>query len=66
MKLIPCFRTFREAFRHPYISFFHLLVNGFSAIINKVNYNDSCMYKYSVDIIIFIVYDKVYAEVVYM
>ena len=28
-KLIPCFRTFREAFSHPYISVFHLLVNGF-------------------------------------
>ena len=28
-KLIPCFRTFREVFSHPYISFFHLLVNGF-------------------------------------
>ena len=28
-KLFPCFRTFREAFSHPYISFFHLLVNGF-------------------------------------
>ena len=24
--IIPCFRTFREAFSHPYISFFHLLV----------------------------------------
>ena len=24
---------FREAFSHPYISFFHLLVNGFSVII---------------------------------
>ena len=24
---------FREAFNHPYISFFHLLVNGFSVII---------------------------------
>ena len=29
VKLIPCFHTFREAFSHPYISFFHLLVNGF-------------------------------------
>ena len=27
-KLIPCFRTL--AISHPYISFFHLLVNGFS------------------------------------
>ena len=24
---------FREVFSHPYISFFHLLVNGFSVII---------------------------------
>ena len=24
---------FRDAFSHPYISFFHLLVNGFSVII---------------------------------
>ena len=24
---------FKEAFSHPYISFFHLLVNGFSVII---------------------------------
>ena len=31
-KLIPCSRTFREVFSHPYISFFHLLVNGFSVI----------------------------------
>ena len=28
-KLIPCFRTFIEVFSHPYISIFHLLVNGF-------------------------------------
>ena len=28
-KLIPCSRTFREVFSHPYISFFHLLVNVF-------------------------------------
>ena len=26
---------FREAFRHPYFSFFHLLVNGFSVTCNK-------------------------------
>ena len=26
-KVIPCFRTFREALNYPYISFFHLLVN---------------------------------------
>ena len=30
-KHIPCF--FREVFSHPYISLFHLLVNGFSVII---------------------------------
>ena len=32
-KLIPCSLVpvlFREVFSHPYISFFHLLVNGFS------------------------------------
>ena len=29
--LVPV--VFREAFSHPYISFFHLLVNGFSVII---------------------------------
>ena len=28
-KLIPYFRTFRRVFGYPYISFFHLLVNGF-------------------------------------
>ena len=28
-KLIPCFHTFIEVFSHPYISIFHLLVNGF-------------------------------------
>ena len=27
--LFPGFRTFREAFNHPYVSFFHLLVNVF-------------------------------------
>ena len=27
---------FREAFSHPYISFFHLLVNGFSVVIIKM------------------------------
>ena len=27
------FVLFREAISHPYISFFHLLVNGFSVII---------------------------------
>ena len=30
--LIPCPVLFREVFSHPYISFFHLLVNGISAI----------------------------------
>ena len=30
-KLIPCFR---EAFSHPYIPCFHLLVNGFSVTNN--------------------------------
>ena len=29
--LVPV--LFREVFSHPYISFFHLLVNGFSVII---------------------------------
>ena len=32
-KLIPCSQLFREVFSHPYISLFHLLVNGFSVII---------------------------------
>ena len=32
---------FREVFNHPYISLFHLLVNGFSV---------TCVYKCSVDI----------------
>ena len=27
---------FREAISHPYISFFHLLVNGFSVIFNSI------------------------------
>ena len=27
---------FREAFSHPYISFFHLLVNGFSVITKRL------------------------------
>ena len=29
---------FREAFSHPYISFYHLLVNGFSVIIYCIEY----------------------------
>ena len=29
---------FREVFSHPYISFFHLLVNGFSVIIIIINF----------------------------
>ena len=29
---------FREAISHPYISFFHLLVNGFSVIIMIINF----------------------------
>ena len=29
--LVPV--PFREVFSHPYISFFHLLVNGFSVIL---------------------------------
>ena len=33
-KLIPCSRTFREVFSHPYISFFHLLVNGFLLLVS--------------------------------
>ena len=33
--LVPV--LFREVFRHPYISFFHLLVNGFSVIIIIIN-----------------------------
>ena len=36
--LVPV--LFREVFSHPYISFFHLLVNGFSVII--INYNSAC------------------------
>ena len=32
-KVIPFPVLFREVFSHPYISFFHLLVNGFSVII---------------------------------
>ena len=35
-KLIPCPVLFREVFSHPYISFFHLLVNGFSVIVYTV------------------------------
>ena len=31
---------FREAFSHPYISFFHLLVNGFSVTCNNNNYHN--------------------------
>ena len=31
--LVPV--LFREVFSHPYISFFHLLVNGFSVIDNN-------------------------------
>ena len=31
--LVPV--LFREVFSHPYIPFFHLLVNGFSVILNK-------------------------------
>ena len=29
---------FREDLSHPYISFFHLLVNGFSVIIRIINF----------------------------
>ena len=32
-KHITCSGLFKEVFSHPYISFFHLLVNGFSVII---------------------------------
>ena len=28
---------FREVFSHPYISLFHLLVNGFSVIVIKIS-----------------------------
>ena len=49
-KLIPCSRTFREVFNHPYISLFHLLVNGFSVtcVLRLANYN--CNY-YSILVI---------------
>ena len=30
---------FREVFSHPYISLFHLLVNGFSVTCNNNNYH---------------------------
>ena len=33
---------FREAFSHPYISFFHLLVNGFSVTCNN-NYHNQAL-----------------------
>ena len=32
---------FREAISHPYISFFHLLVNGFSVTCNNNNNNNN-------------------------
>ena len=35
---------FREAISHPYISFFHLLVNGFSVIIIIIREYDSTPY----------------------
>ena len=35
------FVLFREAFSHPYISFFHLLVNGFS--VTKVCSRSLCI-----------------------
>ena len=31
---------FREALNHPYISFFRLLVNGFSVTCNNNNYHN--------------------------
>ena len=33
--LVPV--LFREVFSHPYISLFHLLVNGFSVIVIKIS-----------------------------
>ena len=35
---------FREAISHPYISFFHLLVNGFSVIIIIIREYGSTLY----------------------
>ena len=35
---------FREVFSHPYISFFHLLVNGFSVIILIIREYGSTLY----------------------
>ena len=35
---------FREVFSHPYISFFHLLVNGFSVIIIIIREYGSTLY----------------------
>ena len=34
---------FREVFSHPYISFFHLLVNGFSVTCNNNNYHNKIL-----------------------
>ena len=34
---------FREAISHPYISFFHLLVNGFSFTCNNNNYHNQLL-----------------------
>ena len=34
---------FREVFSHPYISFFHLVVNGFSVTCNNNNYHNQLL-----------------------
>ena len=39
--LVPV--LFREVFSHPYISLFHLLVNGFSVTCNNNNYHNNLL-----------------------
>ena len=40
--LVPV--LFREMFSHPYISFFHLLVNRFSVTCNNNNYHNHLLH----------------------